>query len=52
MSSQNTSERGLRRLDDETLAQIVESEVNENGQLSEAGRIAMEELSRRTPVNQ
>ena len=48
MSSQNTCEQGLRRLDDDTLAQIIEGEIAEDGKLSEAGRIAMEELSKRT----
>ena len=51
MSEEERSDKGLRCLSDETLAQIVESEVNEDGMLSEAGRIAMVELSRRTPQN-
>jgi hypothetical protein len=49
MCSQDTCEKGLRRLDDDTLAQIVEGEIAEDGKLSQAGRIALEELSSRTP---
>lgn len=41
--------QGLDHLDDETLARIVESEVNEDGHLSESGQIALEELRQRTP---
>ena len=48
MSSELEQQEGLRLLSDETLAQIVEGEVAENGQLSEAGRIALHELSDRT----
>jgi phosphoribosylformimino-5-aminoimidazole carboxamide ribonucleotide (ProFAR) isomerase len=49
MCTQMTHEQGLRRLDDDTLAQIIEGDISEDGKLSEAGRIAMEELSNRTP---
>ena len=49
MCSENRTEKGLRCLDDDTLVQIVEGEIAEDGKLSEAGRIAMEELSKRTP---
>ena len=49
MTSQNVEEKGLCRLDDDILAQIIEGEIAEDGKLSEAGRIAMEELSNRTP---
>lgn len=45
MTSQNVEEKGLRRLDDDTLAQIVEGEIAEDGKLSDAGRIALHELS-------
>ncbi len=49
MCSENRTEEGLRRLDDDTLAQIIEGEIAEDGKLSQAGHIALEELSRRTP---
>lgn len=49
MTSQNLEEKGLQRLSDDTLAQIIEGELAEDGTLSQAGRIALEELNERTP---
>lgn len=48
MTSQNEEQKGIRRLDEDTLVQIIEGEVAEDGKLSDAGRIALHELSERT----
>ena len=41
---------GLQCLDDDTLAKIVENDINEYGELKTWGaKCAFEELSRRTP---
>jgi hypothetical protein len=48
--SNDDKKYGLEFIDDKVLAQIVEAEIDENGKLeSEEARIALYELSRRTP---
>ena len=47
-ANEQESLKGLQNLSDEVLAQIVEEEIAEGG-VSEAGRIALRELSRRSP---
>ena len=49
MCSNETRMEGLGRLDEDTLVQIIEGEIAEDGKLGEAGLIALEKLGKRTP---
>jgi hypothetical protein len=49
MSQEETKAVGLQCLTDEALAQIIEQDLDEKGELKFAGEAAFAELVRRTP---